>query len=502
MMMLDTNYNAFAAAYAAGEAYLVTARIPDDVETPVSAMLKLGRDRANIVLLESVEGGETRARYSVIATDPDLLWRVRDGVVETSRGGDIAQNRFTPDDGAGDPITALRQVREACRLTLPRGVPGVAAGLFGFFGYEMTRHMERLPEPKDDAIGVPEALLMRPKTVIVFDAVRQDILLATPVWPDDAVEADMAFEAAGQHIRSVAETLGTPLPASAKPNPNAPDLMLHVHPNVSDAAFRARVEAAKRYITAGDIFQCVPSLRYSAQFELPPFALYRALRRLNPSPYMFYLNFQEFAVVGSSPEILVKVEDNRVVVRPIAGTRPRGGTPEADAAHEADLLADPKERAEHLMLLDLGRNDVGRAAAWGSVEVTSEFVVERYSHVMHIVSQVEGDLREGLDPIDALFAGFPAGTVSGAPKVRAMEIIHELEGERRGVYAGGVGYFSTNGDMDTCIALRTAVVKDGRLHVRAGAGVVYDSDPESERMETVHKASAVFRAAVDAGKFV
>lgn len=502
MIPIDTDRDVAVAALTAGKPTLVTATLADDIETPVTALAKLGQDTSNIVLLESVEGGVARARHSAIATDPDLLWRVVDGQVQTARGDDVAINRFTTDPNADDPIAALRALRAQSAIDLPAGLPALTAGLFGYLGYEMMGHIERLPAPKPDPIGAPQALFMRPKTVIVFDSVTQNLVLATPIWPDPTRDSQAAFEAALHHLGTVAERLAAPLPAHVKPSPNAPDMPLEKTANISDEDYRAQVQTVKNHIEAGDIFQCVPSIRYQTPFELPPFALYRALRRLNPSPYMFYMNFNDIAVVGSSPETLVKVDEDRIVLRPIAGTRPRGATPDEDQALEADLLADPKERAEHLMLLDLGRNDVGRAAEWGSVEVTAQYVVERYSHVMHIVSQVEGNLRDGLDPIDALFAGFPAGTVTGAPKLRAMEIIHELEPECRGVYAGGVGYFSANGDMDICIALRTGVVKDGVLHVRAGGGVVHDSDPEAERMETVHKSNAVFRAAIQAGKFV
>ncbi len=502
-MTITMDRDGFAARYDAGEAQLVWRRVPDDVETPVSAALKLQRTRSRIILLESVEGGETRGRYSIIAADFDLVWRVRDGVVEIAEGEAAADaDAFTRAAGDPHPLEALRTLLAQSALAIPDGLPSATAGVFGYLGYEMTRHFERLPEPKDNLLGLPQALLMRPRTVIVFDSVRQDLILATPVRPSADVSAADAVAEAGAHLDGVAAALAAPLSAEAKPKADVDEDALAITPSVTDAAYRDQVERAKAYIRAGDIFQCVPSIRYATPFAHPPFALYRALRRLNPSPYMFYLGLGDSAVVGSSPEILVKVAGNRITLRPIAGTRPRGANPAEDAALEAELLADPKERAEHLMLLDLGRNDVGRAAAWGSVAETEQFIVERYSHVMHIVSQVEGDLREGLDAVDALFAGFPAGTVSGAPKVRAMEIIHELEDEARGVYAGGVGYFSANGDMDTCIALRTGVVKDGVLHVRAGGGVVYDSDPEAERLETVHKARAVFRAAADAVRYV
>ncbi len=498
MMDLSPGRNAFVAAYEAGQAQAVWMRVPDDLETPVSAVLKLGRDRPNLFLLESVEKNAHRGRYSIIGVEPDLIWRLRDGVAEVSEGQGVAAGAFT---AMGlEPIAALRDIIARSALPLPEPLPGPAAGLFGYLSYEFVRHLERLPEPKADPIGTPEALLLRPSVVIVFDAIAQDILFVTPVRPRLGLAAEAAYEAARARLRAVMDTLATPLDAP-KPRPSEPaDAPRETH--IAPKTYRAMVETTKAYIRAGDVFQALPAQRFTTPFPLPPFALYRSLRRTNPSPFLFYLNFQDFAVVGSSPEILVRLAEGRVTLRPLAGTRPRGATPAQDAALEEELLADPKERAEHLMLLDLGRNDVGRVAAWGGVEVTEQFMVERYSHVMHIVSDVQAPLREDCDAVDALLSGFPAGTVSGAPKVRAMEIIHEIEPERRGVYAGGVGYFSAGGDMDTCIALRTGVVKDGVLHVKAGGGVVYDSDPETERMETIHKSGALFRAAAAAKWFV
>ena len=342
--------------------------------------------------------------------------------------------------------------------------------------------------------------MMRPSVVAVLDGVKGEVTIVSPAWVSDGQTARAAYAQAAERVMDAVRDLERAMPQTSRDLGDAEDAPEPVS-NFTREGYKAAVEKARDYIVAGDIFQVVPSQRWAQGFTQPPFALYRSLRRTNPSPFMFYFNFGGFHVVGASPEILVRVFGNEVTIRPIAGTRKRGATPEEDRALEADLLSDPKELAEHLMLLDLGRNDVGRVAKIGTVRPTEEFIVERYSHVMHIVSNVVGELREGCDALDAFFAGMPAGTVSGAPKVRAMEIIDELEPEKRGVYGGGVGYFSAGGDMDMCIALRTAVVKDETLYIQAGGGVVYDSDPEAEFMETVHKSGAIRRAAADAARF-
>jgi len=450
-------------------------------------MLKLNPMSQGLVLFESVVGGETRGRYSFIGMAPDLWWRVANGRAETSLKPDFRETT----DTSTDVTASLRGFIDACKVEGMDGLPPMAAGAFGYLGYDMVRHVERLPEPRPDPNGLPEAMLIRPGVVLIFDGVRQEIILAAP--------ARSGAKAANDLLDRIEATLDQPMPPS-RPS-DAPVEKIDFASNTTKARYLEMVEKAKGYIHAGDIFQVVPSQRFSAPFERSPFAFYRALRRLNPSPFMFYVNFGDFQVSGSSPEILVRVRKGIVTVRPIAGTLPRGATPEADLANEQKLISDPKERAEHLMLLDLGRNDVGRVAARGTVEVTESFTIERYSHVMHIVSNVQGVLKDGEDMVSALAAGFPAGTTSGAPKIRAMEIITELEPHARGVYAGGVGYFGADGDMDTCIALRTAVFKGGKIHVQAGGGVVFDSNPESEFQETVHKASALFRAAEEAARY-
>ena len=497
-MDIRPDFDSFAAARSRGENQVLWTRIPADLDTPVSLMLKLTEARRDSFLLESVTGGENKARYSIIGMKPDLVWRCAGAAAAINRDARFDAAAFAPE--AGDPLASLRALLAECRIALPPELPPMAAGLFGYFGYDMVRLVERLPEPNPDPLGLPDAVMMRPTVIAVLDNVRDEVTLIAPVWAADAAPARSAYARAAERLSDALDALDrTPF---IDPGPADGD-WAEVAPvsNTSEDRYREMVAQARAYIEAGDIFQVVPSQRWTAPFPLPPFALYRALRRTNPSPYMFFFNFGGWQIAGASPETLVKVRDGAVTIRPIAGTRPRGATPEEDARLEAELLADPKELAEHLMLLDLGRNDVGRVAEIGSVDPNAQFTIERYSHVMHIVSNVDGRLRADCDALDALFAGMPAGTVSGAPKVRAMEIIDELESEKRGVYAGGVGYFGVDGDMDLCIALRTAVLKDGAMHVQAGGGVVYDSDPETERMETVHKARALMRAAQEAARF-
>jgi anthranilate synthase component 1 len=401
---------------------------------------------------------------------------------------------------AEPPLQALRTFIGDSRIALPDVLPPMAAGVFGYLGYDMVRLIEELPSNAPDPIGIPDAMLIRPTLVIAFDAVQDSITVVTPVRPHAGVPAKMALARAIERLSAVVDALDRPLD-KAEAASDAGPLDVAPRSNTTPHEFKRMVLAAKEYIAAGDIFQVVLSQRFEAPFQLPPFALYRALRRVNPSPYLFFLEFGAFAIAGSSPELMVKVRDDTVTIRPIAGTRRRGLTPHEDQALEAELINDPKERAEHLMLLDLGRNDVGRVAKIGSVTVTDQFFIERYSQVMHIVSNVEGKLRPDRDTLDALAAGFPAGTVSGAPKVRAMQIIDELEKEKRSLYAGCVGYFSAGADMDTCIVLRTALIKDGTMYVQAGAGIVADSDPQFEQQECINKAKALFRAAEEAKRF-
>jgi anthranilate synthase component 1 len=501
-MKIIPEYSDFAAGYGAGRPQVVWTTLLADLETPVSAMLKLADGQPNSFLLESVEGGSIRGRYSFIGLRPDLIWRCFGDRAEINRRALDDAGAFQPcpvglESGA---IASLRALAAESRIELPGGLPPMAAGLVGFMSYDWVRLVERLPDANPDVIGTPDGIFLRPTVMAVFDSIEDVVTLITPVWPQDRHGAKDAYGQAQERLAAALADFRKPAPIPAQtggPEAAAPE----PRSNMAPADFHRMVEKAKEYILAGDIFQVVLSQRFSVPFSLPPFSLYRALRRLNPSPFLFFLDFGDFSVVGSSPEILVRVRDGRVTIRPIAGTRPRGKTPEEDKALAQELLADPKELAEHLMLLDLGRNDVGRVAEVGSVKVTERMSIERYSHVMHIVSNVEGKLDPRFDAMDALFAGFPAGTVSGAPKVRAMEIIDELESERRGVYAGCIGYFGANGEMDTCITLRTAVVKDGTMHVQAGGGIVADSVPESEYQESRNKAMALIRAAEEAVAF-
>ncbi len=497
-MELTPSFEDFAKAYEAGENQVVYARLAADLDTPVSLMLKLTGAARDAFVLESVTGGEVRGRYSIIGMKPDLIWQCHGEQARINR-----QARFDGDayeDDAADPLTSLRALIAESRIDLPDDLPAASAGLFGYLGYDMIRLVEHLPDVNPDPLGLPDAVMLRPSVVAVLDGVKGDVAVVSPAWTTSGLSARAAYAQAAERVMDGVRDLERALPRTSRNLGDAHEYAAPVS-NFSHEGYKAAVEKAKEYIKAGDIFQVVPSQRWTQDFRQPPFALYRSLRRTNPSPFMFYFNFGSFQVVGASPEILVRVFDNEVTIRPIAGTRPRGATPEEDRAHEADLLADTKELAEHLMLLDLGRNDVGRVARIGTVRPTEEFIIERYSHVMHIVSNVVGELAGDQDALSALLAGLPAGTVSGAPKVRAMEIIDELEPEKRGVYGGGVGYFSSGGDMDICIALRTAVVKDEKLYIQAGGGVVYDSDPEAEYMETVHKSNAIRRAAADAARF-
>lgn len=502
-MHLDPSPDAFQHAYEAGKPQVVWTALVSDLETPVSAMLKLARGRPNSFLLESVEGGAVRGRYSFIGLKPDLIWRCQGNTAEINRQADRDPETFAPcpiaqADGA---IASLKALEAESRIDLPAGLPPMSAGLVGYASYDVVRLVERIPDKNPDVLGIPDGIFVRPTIMAVFDTIEDRVTVITPVRPVDGVSAEQAYQAARARLQETVRDFETGLPESARmvAEGTVPDQT--PGSNMTREAFHAMVKRAKDYIHAGDIFQVVLSQRFSLPFPLPPFALYRALRRLNPSPFLFHLDFGSFAITGSSPEILVRVRDGKVTIRPIAGTRKRGKTPAEDQILADDLLSDPKEQAEHLMLLDLGRNDVGRVAKMGTVEVTDSFTIENYSHVMHIVSNVEGELDPKVDAIDALFAGFPAGTVSGAPKVRAMEIIDELESERRGVYAGCIGYFGATGDMDSCIALRTAVVKDDTMYVQAGGGVVYDSSPEGEYQETQNKARALIRAAEEAVKF-
>jgi anthranilate synthase component 1 len=498
-MTLTPDFETFERGWTVGQNQLVYARLAADLDTPVSLMLKLGEARTDTFMLESVTGGEVRGRYSVVGMKPDLIWRCRGTASEINREARFDPSAFKP--MPGHPLDTLRALIAESRIDMPADLPAIAAGLFGYLGYDMVRLVEHLPDVNPDPMGLPDAVLMRPSVVAVLDGVKGEVTVVAPAWASSGLSARAAYAQAAERVMDALRDLDR-APATANRDLGEAAPVGEATSNFTPDAYRAAVEKAKDYIRAGDIFQVVPSQRWAQHFSLPPFALYRSLRRTNPSPFMFFFNFGGFQVIGASPEILVRLRDGEVTIRPIAGTRMRGATPDEDRALEADLLSDEKELAEHLMLLDLGRNDLGRVAKVGTVRPTEKFIIERYSHVMHIVSNVVGQIADGEDALSALLAGLPAGTVSGAPKVRAMQIIDELEPEKRGVYGGGVGYFAANGEMDFCIALRTAVLKDEVLYIQAGGGVVYDSDPEAEYQETVNKSRALRRAAEDAGMFV
>ncbi|NTU76852.1 MAG: anthranilate synthase component I [Alphaproteobacteria bacterium] len=496
-MIVTPSFETFARNWNADKHQVVWTRLVSDLETPVSAMLKLGQGKPFSFLLESIEGGAVRGRYSIIGREPDVIWRCQNGKAEVNRNAQKDAKAFTASERP--PLEDLRELMASCRIDDPAQPQPMAAGLFGYLGYDMVRFMEKLPESPASDLAVPEAILVRPTLLAIFDQIENCFTLVTPAWCDGTQTAEKAYADAMERLERALGDLNRAVPP--QPVVEARDLpSVEPQSNMTEAQFVNMVEKAKEYIRAGDIFQVVLSQRFRRPFDLPPFSLYRAIRRLDPSPFLFFFDFGELSVVGSSPEILVRVREGKVTVRPIAGTRPRHLGNRSDAELSAELLADPKELAEHLMLLDLGRNDVGRVSKIGTVKVTEQNAVEYYRHVMHIVSNVEGELDPQFSALDALMAGFPAGTVSGAPKIRAMEIIAELEPDRRGVYAGCIGYFGANGSMDSAIAIRTAVVKDGGIHVQAGAGIVYDSDPYAEYRECAAKARGMLRAAAVALK--
>jgi len=475
----------------------VVREVLSDLDTPLSVYLKLA-DGPHTYLFESVEGGERFGRYSIIGLPAKRVYAFAGHTLYVTELGELVEAREV-----ADPFAEVERLRAEHSVPKLEGLPGFTGGLVGWFGFECIQYIEprlaggdgALGESRDE-LGTPDILLMLSEEVAVFDNLKGRLYLivhADPREPQAWARANRRLDELTHRLRHAGagypETL---LPAALDES--------HFVSGFTREGFIAAVEKSKAYITAGDIFQVVLSQRLSVPFHARPVDVYRALRALNPSPYMYFLDVGEMQVVGSSPEILVRLQDGVVTVRPIAGTRPRGKTPEEDAALEAELLADPKERAEHLMLIDLGRNDVGRVSEPGTVEVGEQFVIERYSHVMHIVSEVTGKLKQGLSYADVLRATFPAGTVSGAPKIRALEVIRELEPIKRNVYAGSIGYLGWHGDADTAIAIRTAVIQDGKLHVQVGAGIVYDSDPAKEWEETMSKGRALFRAVAEAAR--
>ena len=457
-----------------------------DLDNPLSTFLKVA-DTPYSFLFESVQGGEKWGRYSIIGLPASTVISIREQNITISVDG-----RQTEEHTAADPLSWIDNYQQQFKIPDIEGLPKVTGGLVGYFGYDTVRYVEpRLGKnPHPDPLDTPDIMLMVAEELVVFDNLSGTLtmlVLADPSKPE-------AYQFALERLAQLHDEIRTPLQArAAYREPKVVDEADFVS-GFTEEHYKDAVRTIKQYITDGECMQVVLAQRLTVDYVAPPIDLYRALRTLNPSPYLFYLNMGDHYIIGSSPEILVRLEDGAVTVRPLAGTRPRGATQEQDEALEASLLADPKELAEHLMLIDLGRNDLGRIAKTGSVEVTDKYAIERYSHVMHIVSNVEGKLNDGMSAVDVLRATFPAGTLSGAPKVRAMEIIQELEPVKRGIYSGAVGYLSWNGNMDTAIAIRTAVIKDDTLYVQAGAGIVYDSDPDAEWAETMSKARAIFRA--------
>jgi anthranilate synthase component 1 len=468
---------------------ILSHQIVADTETPISTLLKISKNEKYSFLLESVEGGDQRGRYSLLGCKPDIIWKVMSGKVS------ITTNcKYIIDNVSADlnPIQSLRNILQLSKIQRDFNKTPYPV-LVGYLGYPMIQYMEKIILSNPDTLNIPEAVMIRPKIVAVFDNIKDTIDVMTAVYPDKDIKAETALKEAEKLIEESVEKLKTQITKDDVSNKKN----ILIKSNYKKEDYLKIVEKAKKYIHSGDIFQVVPSQRFHCKYTLSAKTLYRSLRRLNPSPFLVNLNFDNIGLVASSPEILVRVRDGKVTIRPIAGTRKRGKTTNEDRKLSNELLNDQKELAEHLMLLDLGRNDVGRVSKVGTVSVTEKMIVEYYSHVMHIVSNVEGDLKKNKDSIDALISGFPAGTVSGAPKIRAMEIIEDLENVNRSFYGGAMGYFDSNGQMDTCISLRTGLIKDNNLYVQAGGGVVYDSDPEKEFQETINKAQAIIAAAQD-----
>ena len=473
---------------------LLWTTLKSDLDTPVSTYLKLCNKKTNSFLLESVQDGTYRGRYSIIGFAPDIIWKCKNGiaykkVIKKNKGKFIREQ--------SKPLVSLQQIINASKIKLPRHLPPMSAGLVGYLGYEIIEEFEKLPQRKKNSINVPDGFFIRPKTLAIFDDIKNEITLINPYWYQNKKDYEKDYLLISNNLKKLVNVINKPLKYKRKKSLNT---FIKPKSNVKKNTFLNMVKKAKKYIYEGEIFQVVLSQRFTTNFLPSPFELYRSLRSLNPSPFLFYLNLEgsikeQFSIIGSSPEILVKLKNKEITIRPIAGTRKRGSSLKEDIRLRKDLLSDPKEISEHLMLLDLGRNDVGRMAKVNTVKVTEKMKVELYSHVMHIVSNVIGVAKSTKNLVNILMSGFPAGTVSGAPKIRAMEIINELEPDSREIYAGCVGYFSANGDIETCITLRTAIIKNRKMYVQAGAGIVADSVPEKEYLETVNKSAALFKAA-------
>jgi anthranilate synthase component 1 len=481
--------------YNSGIPQIIQKELIADIETPISSLLKISKNEKYSFLLESVEGGEQRGRFSLLGCNPDLIWEVKKNNVKIKTLDKNLDLTFI----SNDPIKSLKELLSFSKIKRHISEPPFPV-LVGYLGYPMIRLMEKIELNNQDEINIPDAVMIRPKIVAVFDNIKDTISIMTSIYPNKKIKAKIAIRAAYKFIDKTINKLKKDIPIYSLTDDKKIENINFVS-NYSKKEYYNIVKKAKKYIKEGDIFQVVPSQRFQSKYSLNALTLYRSLRRLNPSPFLVNLNFDSYGLVASSPEILVRLRNNKITIRPIAGTRKRGKNLNEDLKLSKDLLNDKKELAEHLMLLDLGRNDVGKVAEIGSVKVTEKMIIEYYSHVMHIVSNVEGKINSKYDAIDALISGFPAGTVSGAPKIRAMEIIEELENVNRSFYGGAMGYFDSNGDMDTCISLRTGLVKNKKLFIQAGGGIVFDSDPEKEFQETINKANALIAAAKDSYKY-
>ena len=489
------NKNKFIENYISGIPQIFQKELIADIETPISSLLKITNKEKYSFLLESVEGGDQRGRFSLLGCDPDLIWEVNNNKVKITSLDNNLDFSFLPKE----PIASLKELLKFSKIDKDITTPPFPV-MVGYLGYPMIRLMENIKLNNPDQINIPDAVMIRPKLVAVFDNIKDTINIMTPIYPNKKVNPEKAFDKAFNYVHTAIEKLNGEIQINAIDDKTKNKSIIFQSNYTKDEYFKI-IEKAKSYIRKGDIFQVVPSQRFESEYSLDAVSLYRSLRRLNPSPFLVNLNFDSFGLVASSPEILVRLRNNKITIRPIAGTRKRGKNLSEDLELSKDLLNDEKELAEHLMLLDLGRNDVGRVAKIDTVEVTEKMIIEYYSHVMHIVSNVEGIIDAKYDAIDALISGFPAGTVSGAPKIRAMEIIEELEKVNRSFYGGAMGYFDSNGQMDTCISLRTGLVKNNKLYIQAGGGVVFDSDPETEFQETINKANALIAAAKDSYRY-
>ena len=500
MEIFKPNLNDFKKKYDKGKPQLIYTTLSADLYTPVSTILKFEKEKYSY-LFESVENGNNRSRYSVIGIKPDLIWQCKKNKCFIQKNFPkkikIEENNITP-------IDSLKKLFLENKFDIPKHLPPMSAGLFGYMGYDMIKYFEKIDLQNFDQLKLPDSIFIRPSLMLIFDNVSDKLFIIKTVWPGTQ-NSKKLFQDSCNDILAILKIIEKPIKTkkniSLKNISNNEKTMKKVNSNITYKQFEQMVNSAKEYIFSGEVFQVVLSRCFKKKIKSSSISVYRALRFLNPSPYLFYINFNEFSIVGSSPEILVKLTDDIVTIRPIAGTRARGKNRAEDEKLEKDLLNDPKEISEHLMLLDLGRNDISRVTKYGTVKVTDKMYIEHFSHVMHIVSNINGKIKKNYNNVDALFGGFPAGTVSGAPKIRAMEIIEELEKSKRNIYAGAIGYLSANGNLDSCIALRTAIIKDDYIYVQAGAGIVADSNPKNEFIETQNKAMALLQAALYAENF-